>query len=300
MPESDAHFMPREWLLSFEEIHRLAALLVRRAGVRDIRLTGGEPLVRKELPTLIRMLADIEGLGDLSMTTNGILLAKHAQALREAGLKRLNISLDTLDEVSFQKISRRTGLEQTIEGIDAAINAGFESVKLNTIAIRGITEPEVIRLVEFAADRGVPLRFIEFMPLDTDKAWKSQDVLTGDELLGMIEGHFGKLVAHKRSHPSRPAEEFSLPDGNSVGIIRSVSAPFCGACNRLRITADGAMRNCLFAKDEVQLRDAMRGGASDETLLSECQRCVTSKKHSHGIDEKDFTPPDRPMYAIGG
>ena len=300
MPETDAHFMPRDWLLSFEEIHRLAELLVRRAGVRDIRLTGGEPLVRKQFSCLVRMLSGIDGLEDLSMTTNGILLAEHAEELKAAGLRRVNISLDTLDEASFQKISRRTGLQSTIDGIDAAIQAGFDSVKLNTIAIKGITEPEVVRLVQFASDRGVPLRFIEFMPLDTDKAWQQQSVLTGEELLGMIQSHFGDLDAVQRPHPSQPAEDFRLPDGGRVGIIRSVTAPFCGDCNRLRITADGSVRNCLFSQDEVRLRDFMRDGASDDELLAEIQRCVSAKKAGHGIDDDGFTPPDRPMYSIGG
>ena len=226
MPETDAHFMPRDWLLTFEELHRLADLLVRRTGVRDIRLTGGEPLVRKELTTLIKMLSGIDGIEDLSMTTNGLLLADHAAELRAAGLRRVNVSLDTLDEASFKKISRRSGVDKVIAGIDAAIEAGFDAVKLNTIAIRSITEPEVISLVKFASRRNVPLRFIEFMPLDTDKAWQSDDVLTGDELLSMIQDTFGELTELSRPHPSQPAEDFELPDGGRIGIIRSVTAPF--------------------------------------------------------------------------
>ncbi len=300
MPEADAQFVPRDWLLSFEELHRLADLLVRSAGVRDIRITGGEPLVRRQLDRLIRMLAGIDGLKDLSLTTNGILLAEQAGRLRDAGLKRVNISLDTLDEESFQRISRRRGVDQVIKGIDAAIDTGFESVKLNTIAIRGITEREVIRLIEFACSRDVSLRFIEFMPLDSDRAWQQSSVLSGDELLSMIEDHFGPLTARSRTHASRPAEEFELESGHMIGIIRSVSAPFCSACNRIRITADGSIRNCLFAQDEVPLRDLMRSGASDEQLLSEIHRCVAAKKAGHGIDGDDFSPPDRPMYAIGG
>ena len=300
MPETDAHFMPRDWLLTFEELHRLADLLVRRTGVRDIRLTGGEPLVRKELTTLIKMLSDIDGIEDLSMTTNGLLLADHAAELRAAGLRRVNVSLDTLDEASFKKISRRSGVDKVIAGIDAAIEAGFDAVKLNTIAIRSITEPEVISLVKFASRRNVPLRFIEFMPLDTDKAWQSDDVLTGDELLNMIQDTFGELTELSRPHPSQPAEDFELPDGGRIGIIRSVTAPFCSACNRLRITADGSMRNCLFSQDETPLRDLMRAGATDDELLSEIRGCVMAKKSGHGIDQDGFTPPDRPMYAIGG
>lgn len=299
MPETDAQFVDRDSLLTFEELFRLGKLLVGHAGVRDIRITGGEPLVRRQLDQLIGMLATIEGLQDLSMTTNGLLLADHAADLREAGLNRVNISLDTLDEESFQRIARRPGIDKVIEGIDAAIDAGFESVKLNTIAIRGITEREVVRLIEFARDRSVPLRFIEFMPLDTDRAWQHEQVLSGDDLLKMIEDHFGSVVERSRPHPSQPAEEFEV-EGYSFGIIRSVTAPFCAACNRIRITADGSVRNCLFAQDEVPLRNLMRSGATDDELLSEFRCCVAAKRAGHGIDGDDFSPPERPMYAIGG
>ncbi|MGB7348016.1 MAG: GTP 3',8-cyclase MoaA [Pirellulaceae bacterium] len=300
MPETDAHFVARDRLLSFEELYRLAELLVRRTGVRDVRLTGGEPLVRKDFSKLVKMLASIDGLEDLSLTTNGILLAEHAAELRQAGLKRINVSLDTLDEEAFQRISRRSGVDKIVAGIDAAIAAGFESVKLNAIAIRGITEPDVIRLIDFARERQVPIRFIEFMPLDTDKAWRTDSVLTGDMLLRMITDHFGQPAPRSRPHSSQPAEDFDLPGGGRIGIIRSVTSPFCGDCNRLRITADGSIRNCLFSQEETALRDLMRQGVSDETLLSEIRQCIAAKKAGHGIDEDGFTPPDRPMYAIGG
>lgn len=299
MPETDAQFVARERLLSFEEICRLAELLSRRCGVRDIRLTGGEPLVRRELHLLIEMLAGIDAIEDLSLTTNGILLADQAESLKRAGLRRLNISLDTLDEQVFRRIARRDGLEKTIAGIDAAIRVGFESVKLNALAIRGISEPEVVRLLEFAIERGVTLRFIEFMPLDTDRSWQKESVLSGDELLSMIEAHFGQVTEIARPHPSQPAEDFAVAGGR-FGIIRSVTAPFCGSCNRLRITADGAIRNCLFSKTETPLRDLMRGGASDDELLAEVERCVAEKAAAHGINDEDFVQPERPMYAIGG
>lgn len=299
MPEVDAEFVPRDRLLSFEEIERLARLLVHRGGVRDIRITGGEPLVRRELHLLIAMLAEIEGLEDLSLTTNGILLKDQAQSLRDAGLKRLNISLDTLDEEVFQRISRRTGIEKTVEGIDAAIRVGFDSVKLNTLAIRGVTEAEVARLVEFALARGVTLRFIEFMPLDSDRAWTHDRVLTGEALLSIVREHFGDVKEVAREDPSQPAEEFAVGDGR-IGIIRSVTAPFCQACNRIRVTADGAIRNCLFSESEMPLRDRMRSGASDDQLLEAIQQCLLSKAAAHGIDEEGFVPPQRAMYAIGG
>ncbi len=299
MPETDAVFFPRDQILRFEEIERLANLLVRRAGIRDIRITGGEPLVRRELDQLISRLALIDGLEDLSLTTNGILLADQAESLRRAGLKRINISLDTLDEATFQRIARRSGLNKTIEGLDAAIACGFESVKLNALAIRGITEPEVVRLIEFAMQRGVVLRFIEFMPLDTDRKWKHDQVLSGDELLAIIRRRFGEIQPAHRSDPSQPAEELQLAGGR-FGIIRSVTKPFCQACNRIRITAEGSIRNCLFASSETPLRDLMRSGASDECLLTEIERCVKSKAAAHGINEQGFESPDRPMYAIGG
>jgi len=299
MPETDAEFFPRTQILSFEEIHRLATLLVQRAGIRDIRITGGEPLVRRELHRLIERLAAIEGLEDLSLTTNGMLLAEQANSLFRAGLRRINISLDTLDEEVFQRITRRSGLHKTIEGIDAAIDCGFESVKLNTLAIQGITEAEVTRLIEFALQHGVTLRFIEFMPLDSDRAWQQDRVLTGDQLLDIIRNHFGAVQTRHRQDPSQPAEEFEVA-GGKFGIIRSVTKPFCGACNRIRITADGAIRNCLFASTETRLRDRMRDGASDDELLQQFQECVMAKAAAHGINEEGFQAPDRPMYAIGG
>lgn len=300
MPEHGAQFVARDRLLTFEELHRLASVLVQHAGIRDVRLTGGEPLVRKNFAKLVEMLASIDGIEDLSLTTNGVLLAEHAAELRRAGLQRVNVSLDTLDEEAFQRISRRSGVDKIVAGIDAAIDAGFESVKLNTIAIRGITEPEVIRLIDFARAREVPIRFIEFMPLDSDKAWQADNVLSGDMLLKMITDHFGEPSPRSRPHPSQPAEDFDIPGGGRIGIIRSVTAPFCGDCNRLRITADGSVRNCLFSQVETPLRELMRSGVSDQSLMSTIRQCIREKKASHGIDEEGFTPPDRPMYAIGG
>jgi cyclic pyranopterin phosphate synthase len=299
MSDTDAEFVARDQILSFEEIQRLAELLVRRGGIRDIRITGGEPLVRRRLHRLIEMIREIDGLEDLSLTTNGILLADQARDLHSAGLRRINISLDTLDKHVFRQIARREGLDKTIAGIDAAIACGFRSVKLNTLAIRGITEQEVASLVNFALQRKVTLRFIEFMPLDGDRAWEAKSVLSGDMLLAIIREHFGEVTGIPRSDPSQPAEEFSVADGR-IGIIRSVTAPFCGSCDRLRITADGAIRNCLFAQDEVPVRDMMRTGATDDQLLREIRRCVSMKEAAHGIDQEDFVPPSRPMHAIGG
>ena len=299
MPESGAEFAPRDQLLTFEELHRVASLLVTRMGIRRIRITGGEPLVRRDLPKLIGMLASIRGLDDLSLTTNGILLADQAEELRRSGLRRLNVSLDTLDEATFQRISRRKGLDLVIAGIDAAIDAGFDSLKLNALAIAGVGEAEVTRLVEFAVSRGVTIRFIEFMPLDTDRDWTSSKVLTGDRILKILSDHFGDIEHLGRSDSAQPAEEFEIGKA-TVGIIRSVTKPFCSACDRLRITADGAVRNCLFATSETPLREMMRGGASDEEVALKIKSCVAAKKASHGIDDNSFSPPERPMYSIGG
>lgn len=303
MPEHDAVFMPKSWLLTFEEITHLAEMLVSRCGVRDIRLTGGEPLVRRDLTRLVSRLAAIDGLDDLSMTTNGLLLAEHAAGLRGAGLRRLNVSLDTLDDDVLQMISRRRGVDKIIAGIDAAIAAGFESIKLNALAIRGVSENQLIHLARFAADRNVAIRFIEFMPLDADRAWTHQDVLTGDEVLRILAGEFGNITPVERPHPSQPAEAFHVQHNGgsfSLGIIRSVTRPFCGDCNRLRLTADGSLRNCLFSQTETPLRDAMRSGATDDELISKIVACVDQKHAAHGIGDDAFRPPERAMYSIGG
>ncbi|MFG0262649.1 MAG: GTP 3',8-cyclase MoaA, partial [Novipirellula sp. JB048] len=277
----------------------------RQCGIDDVRLTGGEPLVRRNLERFVAMLSSIPGLNDLSLTTNGILLREQAEKLRAAGLKRLNISLDTLDREVFKRLARRDSLAPTLEGIDHAIRCGFESIKLNAIAIQGITEHELGSLIEFAASKGVVIRFIEFMPLDFDRAWQQDRVLTGDRLLELIQRRFGTLIARPRATPSQPAERFALParvgfSGAEIGIIRSVSQPFCQACNRLRITADGSLRNCLFARDETPIRDLIRQGLSDDDLLNVIRACVWQKKPSHGMDAAGFSPPERAMYSIGG
>lgn len=303
MPEHEAQFAPKDQLLRFEEILRLCELLVRECGVGDIRVTGGEPLVRRDCVDLIKMLAGIPDLRDLSMTTNGMLLSPLAQPLRRAGLRRLNISIDTLDEETFFRISRRRGLSQVIAGIDAAIDAGFDSIRLNALAIAGISESELVRLVRFASKRGVTMRFIEFMPLDSMRAWTNDRVLTGDEILKTLTETFGPITPRVRTEPSQPAESFQLTCDDKptqIGIIRSVTSPFCSTCNRLRLTADGSIRNCLFSQEETPLRDVMRSGASDVELLGLIDASVRAKRAGHGIDSPDFTPPDRAMYSIGG
>lgn len=300
MPEHGAQFEPREALLTFEEVSRVVRLLVNQCSVQEVRLTGGEPLVRKGLPGLVEMLASVEGLADLSLTTNGILLPNFAADLRAAGLKRLNISLDTLDEGTFQRVARRKGIAQVVAGVDAAIAAGFESIKLNTTAVKGVVESEIVSLVRFAIERGVQIRFIEFMPLDTDRAWRQDSVLSGKEIRSIIESHFGPMETKPGTHPSQPARDYVLPGGHGIGLITSVTEPFCQSCNRIRLTADGAIRNCLFSNDEFSIRDPMRRGADDEEILNIIQSAVAAKAAGHGIDEEGFQPPSRPMYSIGG
>jgi cyclic pyranopterin phosphate synthase len=300
MPDENVAFRPRHEILSFEELARLVRLLAS-VGVHKIRLTGGEPLIRADLPELVSQLAAIAGIDEIALTTNGILLAEQATALKAAGLTRLNISLDTLTEETFRRISRRDGLDRVLAGIAAAKKAGFERIRLNAVAIRGITEPEVVPLVNYARDQGMQLRFIEFMPLDADQAWQSEQVLTGDEIRLLIEEAIGRLEPVPRVDPSQPASDFRLVDGSgSVGFINPVSEPFCSDCNRLRLTAEGKLRNCLFSTTEWDARTLLRNQASDAELLQLVRDCVAAKKPGHGIDSPEFLRPQRAMYQIGG
>lgn len=300
MPQENVTFKPRAEILTFEEIERVArsaAVL----GVNKLRLTGGEPLVRAELPELVRRLASIEGVEDIALTTNGILLARDAQALKDAGLDRVNISLDTLREEAFQQISRREGLHQVLEGIEAAQRVGFGKIRLNAVAIAGITEDDVVPLGQFARQRGLELRFIEFMPLDADGRWRSEEVLSGQQIRELLEAEFGPLAPIERPDRSQPAVDYEFADGvGRIGFINPVSQPFCGDCNRLRITADGQLRNCLFSTVEWDARRLLRSGGTDEELRELIRDCVRAKKTGHGIDSPDFVRPERAMYQIGG
>jgi cyclic pyranopterin phosphate synthase len=299
MPEH-VQFLPRRAILSFEEITRFASV-VSQMGVRRLRLTGGEPLVRADLHCLVRQLAELPYVDDLALTTNGILLADQAADLRRAGLKRLNISLDTLSEETFQKISRRPGLDRVLAGITAAQDAGFEGIRLNAIAIQGLTEHEVIPLARFARDRGLELRFIEYMPLDADQQWQSADVLNAAAIRRILEAEFGPLRPLGRPHPAQPASDFEYAHGGGrIGLISPVSAPFCGECDRLRLTAEGQVRNCLFSTAEWDARALLRGGGSDDQLAALVRDCVAAKAPAHGIGSTDFERPERAMYQIGG
>lgn len=300
MPAENVRFQPKHELLTFEEIMRFVGA-AGALGINSVRLTGGEPLVRSELEKLIGMLAALPSIRDLALTTNGLLLAEHAGALRAAGLKRINVSLDTLDEASFRQITRREGLERVIAGIDAAIAVGFPKIRINAIAIRGITEGEIEGLVEFATDRGVELRFIEFMPLDADGHWSQHDVLTGAEIRALIERRFGTLTPAARPDPNQTAVDFVVAaTGARLGLINPVSQPFCGDCNRLRLTAEGQIRNCLFSTEEWDARALLRSGASEPALQNLIRDCVAAKRAGHGIDNPDFVRPQRAMYQIGG
>ncbi len=299
MPNENVRFMPRDDILTFEEIARFVRV-VAQMGVNKLRLTGGEPLVRAELPELIRQLGSVPRIEDIALTTNGILLAEQAQALRDSGLNRLNISLDTLDENTFRRISRREGLHRVLEGIHAAQRVGFK-IRLNAIAIAGITEYEVVPLGQFARQHDLELRFIEFMPLDAENHWQSDQVLSGDEIRNILEDAFGPLVPVERPDPSQPAVDFAFVDGiGRIGFINPITQPFCSDCNRLRITAEGKVRNCLFSAVEWDARAIMRSGGSDEELAELVRDCVLAKKPGHGIDSPDFVKPERAMYQIGG
>jgi cyclic pyranopterin phosphate synthase len=307
MPNENVRFRPRHEILTFEEIERFVRV-VSQMGVHRLRLTGGEPLVRAELPRLVEMLAAVPGIDDLALTTNGILLDEQAADLKRAGLERVNISLDTLNEATFQKISRREGLDRVLAGIAVAQTVGFKSIRLNAIAIHGLTENEIIPLAGFARERGLELRFIEYMPLDAENNWQATDVLDGETIRRILESEFGPLVPVGRPHPSQPATDFEFADGRGrIGLIQPVSKSFCGACDRLRLTAEGQVRNCLFSTAEWDARAILRRrtGSSptpedDEELAALIRACVLAKAPAHGINTIDFIRPERAMYQIGG
>lgn len=300
MPLENVRFLPQHRVLTFEEITRFAEVACS-LGVNRIRITGGEPLVRTDLDQLIGMLSSIEMIDDLALTTNGLLLAEQAHCLKESGLQRLNISLDTLSESVFEQITRRTGLQKVLDGIDAAIEVGFDRIRLNAIAIRGLTENEVVPLTRFAMQKGLELRFIEFMPLDAEENWESQQVLSGAAIRQIIESEVGELVTASRKGPSQPAVDFEFIEGDGrIGFINPVTEPFCDSCNRLRITAEGQIRNCLFSTSEWDARELLRSGATDEELRQLIHECVGAKSAAHGIDSDSFERPQRAMYQIGG
>ena len=300
MPQENIRFKPRNEILTFEEIERFARVAAG-LGVNKLRITGGEPLIRADLPALVGKLVAIGGITDVALTTNGILLGDQAASLKEAGLQRLNISLDTLDEQTFRRIARRNDLQRVLDGIAAARQAGFSNIRLNAVAIRDVNESDIVSLGQFAREHKLELRFIEFMPLDAEDNWSQESVLSGEEIRRQLEARFCDLLPVERTDRSQPAVDYEFADGiGRIGFINPVSQPFCGDCNRLRITAEGQIRNCLFSTEEWDARGILRGGGSDQELVQLLRDCVQAKKPGHGIDSPDFIKPDRAMYQIGG
>jgi cyclic pyranopterin phosphate synthase len=298
MPEN-VEFMPRVKLLTFEEIERFVRIVVP-LGIDKIRLTGGEPLVRKDLPLLVEKLAIVPGIKDVGLTTNGILLGSMARSLRDAGLRRINVSLDTLDSGRFRELTRRPGLEQVVEGILAAKDAGFDPVKINAVAIKGMTEEDVVPLGRFAREHGLEMRFIEYMPLDGGM-WEREKVLLAAEILDRLSREIGPLEPAPDQDPRAPAIDYDYVDGRGrVGLIASVSRPFCMSCNRIRLTSDGKLRNCLFSLDETDIRGMLRGGSGDTQIAEAVRASVTAKWEGHEINTARFIQPERLMHSIGG
>jgi cyclic pyranopterin phosphate synthase len=290
-------WLPRSEVLTFEEIHRIASLFVDRFGVEGIRLTGGEPTVRAHLPMLISKLATL-GV-DLAMTTNGATLRNTADELRAAGLSRINISLDTLRADRFEQMTRRDELANVLAGIDAAVTAGFDPVKMNAVVERGVNDDEIVDLARFGRDRGVEVRFIEFMPLDATGHWANERVVGQDEIVTRIAEVFP--LEQMPARGAAPADRWRYLDGaGTVGVIPSVTKPFCGDCDRVRLTAEGQFRTCLFATDEFDLREVMRSGGDDDALAERIVAAVGTKWAGHQINRVEFTRPARSMSQIGG
>jgi cyclic pyranopterin phosphate synthase len=297
MPEEGMQWLPRSEVLTFEEIERLATIFVERYGVSGIRLTGGEPTVRAHLPVLVAKLARL-GV-DVAMTTNGSALRRQAHGLREAGLRRVNISLDTLDRSKFEQMTRRDELLNVLDGIDAAVEAGFEPVKINAVVQRGVNDDELVDLATFGRERGIEVRFIEFMPLDATGHWMTSDVVGQDEIVAAISAVYPLEQVPARG--AAPADRWRYLDGaGTVGVIPTVTKPFCGDCDRVRLTAEGQFRTCLFATDEFDLRAAMRAGEDDDQLAARIERAVGTKWAGHRINQVSFVRPARTMSQIGG
>lgn len=296
MPEGDIPWLPKEELLRYEEIARVAAVAAR-LGVTGYRLTGGEPLLRRDLPDLVAMLRAIPGVRKIGLTTNGYYLPDLAQPLREAGLTDVNVSLDTLDREKFVRMTRRDYLTQVLEGIAAAEAAGLP-VKINAVVMRGYNDDEIPAFLEWGRERGLQVRFIEFMPLNGDGHWSLEQVVPVEELLEKARqvGPFRP----RNNDPSAPAREYVFEDGGSFGIIPTISRPFCGHCDRIRLTADGKIRNCLFALEEHDVKELLRKGADDEALAQRLRDAVWAKWEGHTVNTARFLKPKRAMYAIGG
>ena len=299
MPAEGLDWLQRSEVMTFEEIERLARLLASM-GVRHLRLTGGEPLVRRDVPDLVERLAKVPGLDDLSLTTNGIALRTLAGPLVDAGLRRINVSLDSLDHTRFAEITRRDMLDRVLEGLEEAERyPELRPIKVNAVAMRGFTEREVVAFAELARRKPYVVRFIEFMPLDADRTWSKDDVLTGDEIRAMIAAEYP--LVRLDAPASSTAERWGFADGaGELGFINPVSQPFCSSCDRIRITAEGALRTCLFAQTETDLRTPMRTGASDAELEAIIREALLGKRMKHEIGEPGFVRTAKSMSQIGG
>jgi cyclic pyranopterin phosphate synthase len=299
MPAEGLDWLPREEILDYEEIARLVRIMASM-GVDEVRLTGGEPLVRRELPTLVSLLSPIRGVSDLSLTTNGILLDRLAGPLVDAGLRRLNVSLDSLSHVRFAEITRRDALDRVLAGLEEAErHPQLRPIKVNCVAVRGFTEDEVPALAELARRKPYVVRFIEFMPLDADEAWREDDVLSGAEIRALIEERWPLVEIPAK--PSSTARRFRFADGaGEVGFVNPVSEPFCSSCDRIRLTADGQLRTCLFSRREWDLKTPLRDGSSDEQIESLIRWAVRHKELKHKINEPGFVRASRSMSQIGG
>jgi cyclic pyranopterin phosphate synthase len=300
MPAEGLDWMPSAEQLTDDEVVRLIGVAVRRLGIREVRFTGGEPLVRRGLVDIVRRTRALDDDLELSVTTNALGLERNADALARAGLNRVNISLDTLDPERFRTITRRDRLDDVLRGAKAAHNAGLTPVKINAVLLRGVNDDDACELLHWAIDHEYELRFIEQMPLDAQHDWHREQMVTADEIFAKLEREF-TLTPAKEPRGSAPAELFLVDGGpQTVGVIASVTRPFCGDCDRVRLTADGQVRNCLFAREESDLRAAMRAGATDDELADRWLAAMATKLPGHGINDPSFLQPDRPMSAIGG
>jgi len=300
MPAEGLDWLPGDDVLSDDEVVRLVRVGVEQLGIREVRFTGGEPLVRRGIVDIVRQVHAIDPDVEMSMTTNALGLSRVAGALAEAGLHRVNVSLDSVRRSTFHEITRRDRLDDVIDGLAAAGAAGLGPVKVNAVLLRGVNDDQAAELLRWCLDRGYELRFIEQMPLDAQHGWTRAGMITADEIFERLEREF-VLSPAEEPRGSAPAEKFLVDGGPAtVGVIASVTRPFCGDCDRVRLTADGQVRNCLFARQESDLRGALRAGASDEELAERWRVAMRGKAAGHGIDDPTFLQPDRPMSAIGG
>ncbi len=300
MPAEGLDWLPTEQTLTDDEVVRLIAIGVGQLGIREVRFTGGEPLVRRGLVDIVRRTKLLAPTPETSLTTNALGLSRTAQALADAGLDRVNVSLDTIRREHFQEITRRDRLDDVVAGLEAAKAAGLGPVKVNAVLLRDINDDQAPELLRWCVERGYELRFIEQMPLDAQHQWRRETMITAEEILTSLEAEFD-LEPAEEPRGSAPAELFTVNGGPAtVGVIASVTRPFCGDCDRVRLTADGQVRNCLFAREESDLRGALRGGASDDEIADRWRTAMMTKRPGHGIDDVSFLQPTRPMSAIGG